>query len=112
MKSTMCAKPYNGSNGILKKEGKLIFDIPSKKRRKLFNHQQRNWHGANDFTLQDIKNLLSDKWEIKSTRGILFFPIHHIPAFMRGTIRYIDSLFCRSPFKEYASYIIIVAEKK
>ncbi|VXA94121.1 Methyltransferase type 11 [Flavobacterium sp. 9AF] len=100
------------SHSKLKDKGILIFDFPSKTRRLLVNYQPNSWHGANHFTIKEIKELIESNWEIKRTRGFLFFPIHRIHKKIRFLFTALDILLCKSPFKKYASYIVIELEKK
>lgn len=92
--------------------GKLIFDFPSKKRRKLINYKSENWHAANDFSIAEILKMTEKNWKLKTYNGILFFPIHRFPTWIRPFFGKIDTLLCSSFFKEYASYIIVELEKK
>jgi len=96
---------------ILKKEGTLIIDVPSKKRRNFTNYKADNWHGANDYTIEELNNICSNKWKIEKHFGIAYFPIHRIPNSLRTPLIKIDNLLCRSIFKEYASYLIVVLKK-
>lgn len=100
------------SHQKLNQNGKLIFDFPSKKRRKLVNYHSENWHAANHFSTDEILEMTKNQWEKKSQKGILFLPIHRFPNWMRPLFIRIDSLLCSSFLKEYASYIIIELEKK
>lgn len=101
----------NEAHRILKKEGTLIIDIPSKKRRKFTNYKADNWHGANDYTIEELKGICKNKWHIEKHYGIAYFPIHRIPNSLRVPLIKIDNLLCRSIFKEYASYLIVVLKK-
>lgn len=96
---------------VLQKRGRLIFDFPSKDRRTLVNYKAENWHAANDFTVDEILNL-TDGWILKKQYGILFFPIHRCPSSLRKLLISVDTLLCRSFIKRYASYQIVVLEKK
>ena len=100
------------SHKKLNTEGRLIFDFPSKKRRGVTNSDAGNWHAANHFSMEEIINMTGSNWVLKNYRGILFIPIHRLPASIRSFFIKIDSLLCRSFLKEYASYIIIELEKK
>jgi ubiquinone/menaquinone biosynthesis C-methylase UbiE len=102
----------NESLKKLTKNGKLIFDFPSKKRRKLVNYKAKNWHAANQFSVDEIKNIVNENWNINLYHGILFLPIHRFPVFIRKFFMVIDNFLCQSFLKEYASYIIIELEKK
>ena len=96
----------------LKRGGKLIFDFPSAKRRKTVQQQQKDWHAANQMTLLDTEKLAGSQWKIIKSQGFLFFPIHRIPSSLRSIFRPLDNFICRSFFKEYASYLVIVLEKQ
>ena len=95
----------------LAKNGTLIFDFPSKKRRHFLNFKKNGWHGANDFSMEDLRSKLDSNWEIEKNEGILFFPIHRIPVYFRSVFKKLDSLICRSLLKEYSSYIIVKLRK-
>jgi ubiquinone/menaquinone biosynthesis C-methylase UbiE len=101
----------NECNRVLKKNGQLIFDIPSKKRRNLFQHKVENWHGAQSFTKAEVKSLHLD-FVYKKMAGIVFLPIHRFPKFSRNFFTKLDLLVGNIFFKEYASYLIVVLEKK
>jgi hypothetical protein len=95
----------------LKPKGKLIFDFPSKKRRKIVNYKAKNWHAANQFSIKEIEEISGNKWKVTQYKGILFLPIHRIPKIIRPLFLSIDAFLCNSFLKEYASYLIIVLEK-
>lgn len=102
----------NESHRKLNPNGKLIFDFPSKKRRKLANYNSENWHAANHFSIKEILKMSENKWKLVSYRGILFLPIHRFPNWIRPFFTGIDSILCATFLKEYASYLIIEFEKK
>lgn len=97
---------------VLKPGGRFIFDFPSGKRRQLTRTEQPDWHGANELTLSDIRELSSTQWKVRSVTGILFLPIHRFPKAMRMLLVKPDQWLNRSPFKEYASYLAIELEKQ
>ncbi|MEZ0006908.1 ubiquinone/menaquinone biosynthesis C-methylase UbiE [Flavobacterium sp. 28YEA47A] len=101
----------NESHQKLKENGRLIFDFPSQKRRRLFNYKNKGWHGANALLIKDIENLIKQDWKIKQYQGILFFPIHRFPSSIRPLLQKIDTLFCKTFLKEYSSYLVIELEK-
>lgn len=98
------------SNRILKKNGRIIFDIPSRKRRNLLGYKKTNWHGASSLNIFDLK--ANPEFVVKKTYGLLFFPIHRFPAFCRKFLVPLDSFLANSFLKEYSSYLIIELEKK
>jgi ubiquinone/menaquinone biosynthesis C-methylase UbiE len=95
---------------ILNDDGRLIFDIPSKKRRKAINFKANNWHGTYSLNLSDLqKNSL---FRVKTTYGIMLLPIHRFPTFMRKFLVAIDFFLANSFLKSYSSYLVVEFEKK
>lgn len=100
------------SNRILQKGGHFIFDFPSKKRRNFLRKKHTSWHGASSYTIEELKAMTKNEWNLKVYSGILFLPIHQMPKWSRKFFLKLDHLLCNSFFKEYASYLIIDLEKK
>ena len=98
------------ANRILKKNGRIIFDIPSQKRRNLLGYKKVNWHGASSLNLDNLKSI--PNFKINKTFGLLFFPIHRFPAFSRKFLVKLDTILANSFLKEYSSYLIIELEKR
>ena len=96
---------------VLKPGGKLVLDFPSEPRRKLFNHKQEGWHGANAYSLQQWKLANNQNWRLQRSQGVLFFPIHRIPLSARKFFIGIDNLLCVSPLKSFASYLLVEMKK-
>ncbi|MDQ1097554.1 MULTISPECIES: class I SAM-dependent DNA methyltransferase [Chryseobacterium] len=94
----------------LNKKGTLIFDYPTKKRRKVVSSQE-DWHAENRFTPKEISKLSEKRWKIKNTIGILLFPIHRIPNGLRKHFLPLDILLCKTFLKNWASYQIVILEK-
>lgn len=97
---------------VTKKGGKFIFDIPSEKRRNLTQYKAPGWHGGFQISAQTLTEVASEHWNVHAFFGIGFFPIHKIPKPLRKLVRPFDSLFAKSPLKEYSSHIIYVLTKK
>ncbi|MFN0173774.1 MAG: class I SAM-dependent methyltransferase [Saprospiraceae bacterium] len=98
---------------VLRPGGRLIFDFPSEKRRKITGgHHGQNWHGSNTMSLDKVLKLTPNHWQTIESQGILFLPMHRIPASLRPTLLSFDTVLCRSFFKEYASYILVCLQKK
>ncbi len=97
---------------VLKKGGKFIFDIPSKKRRNLTNYKARSWHGSNSMSTNELRQIIAPKWNLLGYQGTLFSPIHRIPEGARRFFRTIDLFLCNSMVKEYSSHLIFVIEKR
>lgn len=95
----------------LNKDGFLIFDYPTKVRKKTPS-PQKDWHANNAFSTDEISELLKNNWKIIETKGILFFPVHRIPKSFRKMFLPLDIMICRSFLKKWASYQIIVLKKQ
>lgn len=93
---------------VLKPGGLFIFDFPSARRRKLTGHQREGWHGS---TAYDAGSLQIDGLSCHKHFGLLFFPVHRLPVWARKLFRPVDTLLCRSPFKNFASYQLAVFRK-
>ncbi len=97
---------------VLKPSGQLIFDFPSQKRRNILNTRPKNWHGANEYKIEDIIQQLQKAWVLSYVCGILFLPIHRIPGRLRSIFYLLDNLLCRSFLKNYSSYLLVSLTKK
>lgn len=95
----------NECHRILKKGGKLIFDIPSLKRRNLFNFRSNGWHGANSTTVEKLNQ--HPNFKISNIHGLLFLPIHRFPKFSRRFLIKLDLILSNSFLKEYSSYLVV-----
>ncbi len=96
---------------LLRANGRLIFDIPSKKRRKLVKYKTSGWHGGFSLTEKELSKLALD-FEIRKTYGILLIPIHRIPKRFRKLFGKLDYILANSFLKSYSSYTIIELVKK
>ncbi|MBQ0151907.1 MAG: methyltransferase domain-containing protein [Chryseobacterium sp.] len=95
----------------LEDNGYLIFDYPTKARRTVVSEQE-NWHANNAYTESEIAEITSQQWKTVDTVGILFFPIQRIPKSLRKFFLPIDQLLCRSFMKKWASYQIVILNKR
>ncbi len=100
----------NECHRILKKDGKLIFDIPSFKRRNLFKFKSKGWHGAHSASIEELKQ--HPNFRISQVHGILFLPIHRFPKFSRRFFIKLDLILSNTFLKEYSSYLVVEFEKK
>jgi SAM-dependent methyltransferase len=96
---------------VLKPNGRIIFDIPSAKRRSFIRYKNTGWHGNFALTNKQI-NELSTEFSISRSFGILFIPIHRIPVRLRNLFLGFDRILSNSFLKEYSSYQIIELIKK
>jgi SAM-dependent methyltransferase len=97
---------------VLKPGGRVIFDIPSKKRRKLLNYRAQGWHGALSFTLKELKIAHAGLFATQNTYGLMFLPIHRFPKPVRRFLGRLDSFMARSFLKEYSSYLVVECIKQ
>jgi len=95
---------------ILENDGVLIVDFPSKHRKKLLGQKTEGWHTANDYRLDELL-AISDHFRLRQYYGIMFLPIHRLPAGIKRALRGVDALLCRSFLKRYASYIVAILER-
>ncbi len=110
--ATTTAQFFQEAHRVLQPKGRLIVDFPSEKRRKTVKHQQNNWHAANQMNLADLEKITQAQWKIVHTEGLMFLPIHRIPTRFRSSCLSVDTQLCRSFLKEFASYLVVVLEKK
>jgi ubiquinone/menaquinone biosynthesis C-methylase UbiE len=97
-------------NRILKINGRLIFDIPSRKRRNLLNYKSNDWHGANSISIHEMKQ--HPLFVVRNVYGILFLPIHKMPAMLRKYFLKFDLFLANTFLKEYSSYLIMECKKR
>lgn len=90
---------------VLKNHGRIIFDIPSQKRRRLLGYKSEGWHGNTSFSLKEIQCF--PNFSLKHSFGLIFLPIHRFPKFTRPFLNKIDTLLANSFMKEYSSYLIV-----
>lgn len=95
---------------ILKPGGRIIFDFPSQKRRKLLRYKAQNWHGAFSMQLSDLK-ISQINLKLNKSFGILFLPIHRFPKSMRSIFIKLDNILSNTFLKEYSSYLIVEMKK-
>ncbi|MBQ1351517.1 MAG: class I SAM-dependent methyltransferase [Oscillospiraceae bacterium] len=90
---------------ILKPGGRFIFDIPSKKRRKLLRHHQASWHGGTELSSEDVCQLCGSEYSLRRSFGLLFLPVHKLPAGMRSRLVQPDFRLANGWMKENSSYL-------
>lgn len=89
---------------VLKKNGRLIFDIPSQKRRHLIKTDSNSWHGSTSKTIKEIQQI--EGFNMNKFFGVMFIPIHRFPIFIRKFLLKIDIIISNSFLKEYSSYLV------
>ncbi len=97
---------------VLRPGGRLVFDFPSEKRRRFTHgHHNQHWHGSNALTKTKVLELSKHPWQITASQGVVFFPIHRVPATLRPYLLPLDTILCRSFLQEYASYVLVCMQK-
>jgi ubiquinone/menaquinone biosynthesis C-methylase UbiE len=94
---------------ILKGNGRIIFDIPSSRRRKLLKFNANEWHGSYSSSFVELEQ--EGRFVISQKFGFLFLPMHRFPIFLRKFLVRIDLVLANSFLKEYSSYLIIEYRK-
>ena len=97
---------------ILKPGGRLIFDFPSGKRRRLLHHKPSTWHGGTGLTSDEVTRMAAPEFRLERSFGIMMLPIHKIPVRMRNSLRKIDYSLANGWLKEYSSYLIVELVKQ
>lgn len=97
---------------LLKPGGRFIFDIPSRRRRKVRSgRQEGGWHGNTALDAADVESLSQGRFAISSVGGILFLPIHRFPVAWRSSLLRADRRLARGWLKNYSSYLIFELRK-
>ncbi len=95
---------------IVKPGGWLVIDFPNNSRRR--QKTNNGWHGATGFTMTAFSAVAAAKgWTMQQQYGLLLFPVHRLPVWLRQWIRPLDTMLCCSFLKRFASYYIIRLEK-
>ena len=97
---------------VLNTNGRMIFDIPSEKRRKLKGYTGHSWHGNYSAHVHEIVEMTQTLFTLNRTFGLLFLPIHRIPKPIRKYCVWLDYFMANSFLKVYSSYLIIELRKK
>lgn len=98
--------------GQLRPGGLFIFDAPSALRRNLTGFRPEGWHAATALTLREVASMSQNGWWRRSSRGVLFFPIHRVPPAIRPFLRPWDDLIGMTPMKSLSSYVVYCLERK
>ena len=96
----------------VRRGGVLIMDAPSAWRRRLIRFQPSGWHGATSFTADQMKTIAGTGWRLRFIRGLLFFPVHRIPARFRSWFRPVDYFLGTTPLKWFSSYTLYCLERQ
>lgn len=96
----------------LRPGGLLMFDIPSAHRRRLTGFRGSGWHAGTALTFEEVAAISGINWRLKSSRGVLFFPIHRLPPGIRPLFRVADDLIGMTPGKTWSSYLFFCLERR
>jgi SAM-dependent methyltransferase len=96
----------------VRRGGVLIVDAPSALRRRLVGFHATGWHGSTAFNTAQLADLAGPGWRLVATRGLMFFPVHRIPALLRSWVRPVDTLLGISPVKSLASYNLFLLQRQ
>ncbi len=97
---------------ILKPGGCLIIDIPSGKRRRLLRHERRSWHGSTALTSDELRGMITGKFSLHRSFGIMMLPVHRLPESLRRRLLAVDYALANGCLKEYSSYVVFELIKK
>lgn len=106
-------KSFQAIGKLVEVGGQFIFDIPAHDRRVIFPRSPGalSWHGSTTATRADIKRWMGPHWQIVERRGILFFPIHRLPTFLRKGLNVLDGWISSTTLSRYSSYHIYRLER-
>ncbi len=96
----------------LRPGGIMVFDVPSAVRRKATGFSPQAWHAGTALTPSEVRKLAGPGWSLEGTRGILFFPIHRLPAGLRRFLRPLDDLLGLTPAKRFCSYLFYCLKRE
>ncbi len=108
---TSCRAILEEAGRIVRPGGSFIFDIPSQPRRTLSGRRSTGWHGSTSTSLAEIRAWAGKAWRVKRWRGILFFPIHHLPSGWRKSLIPLDALMGAIPVARWSSYYVCELER-
>lgn len=91
---------------LLRPGGRFIFDIPSLRRRSLLGKKQPTWHGRTALSSSMVRQMCSPGFDVRSRHGILFLPIHKLPASRRFQFLRMDTALCSGVMSEFSSYLL------
>ena len=100
--------------GLIRSGGSLIIDFPSQQRRALKRGRASStlWHANTAATSAQLQAWAGPAWKIVARRGILFLPVHRLPAFARAACQPLDTLLCNSPLGNWASYHVYLLQRQ
>lgn len=103
---------FREAHRILKPGGRFIFDIPSRKRRRMLRHRQASWHGGTELSSEDIRRLSGNDFSLRRSFGVMLLPVHKLPDGMRSRLIKADFAMANGLMKENSSYLVFELIKK
>jgi SAM-dependent methyltransferase len=97
---------------LVRPGGHVVVDIPSAPRRAWGRRAAVDWHGSTAATLADVQRWAGPAWRLRSWRGLLWVPIHRLPAMLRPWAHPVDQLLGGSPLGKWSSYYLCVLERQ
>ena len=101
----MIERIFMEAHRILKPGGRLIFDIPSRKRRAVSSRQKTDWHGGTGLSREEVIRMAKGFREGRRF-GILFFPVHRLPGRVRRFFLKPDIALANGRLLDYSSYVV------
>ena len=96
---------------LLRTGGTLVFDVPSQPRRGVSSFRPSSWHCGTAYSPEELRATCKE-WKWQGLRGLLAFPIHRLPNWLKPAFRPIDSAIGRSPLQRWCSYYLVRLEKQ
>ena len=82
-------------------------DLLSNRRKSVTNNKKNGWHCHKSMSIDGFKHFVDGHFQMNSVSGIMLFPVHRIPSFLRKPLRYVDYRLAQTAkLKEYSSYLI------
>lgn len=92
---------------VLRPGGRWIVDLLSDRRKKVTNNKYESWHCHKSMSIDGFKHFVGDCFQMNSVSGIMLFPVHRIPSFLRKPLRALDYRLAQTnKLKEYSTYLI------
>ena len=92
---------------VLLPGGRWIVDVPSLKRRKLLDADNKGWHGNTALDYEEVESMVSGLFSVKSVHGMMMIPVHRLPDRVRMAFCGMDYRLAQiNCLKGYSSYLI------
>lgn len=95
---------------LLRPNGKFIFTVLSKTRQTWLKNAVPPH--STYYTLKEVLEMLGDEVKYVKHEGMMFLPLHRIPAKARKYFLPLDTFLSKIISSDYSSYMMVVVEKK